>query len=74
MDQRILRPGSVLRSYSAGREHVANLQASGIELTVLIQRLQRIKDSLQDVPRLQDIADNAQDVIDTAVRLRQYRD
>uniref|UniRef100_A0A7S0QTT8 Uncharacterized protein n=1 Tax=Pyramimonas obovata TaxID=1411642 RepID=A0A7S0QTT8_9CHLO len=72
--QRILRPGSVLRSYSVGRQHVADLQASGVDLTVLINRLQRIVDSTRDVPRLQDIADNAQDVIDTVVRLRQYRD
>ena len=53
---------------------MADLQASGVDLNVLINRLQRIKDSLQGVPRLQDLADNAQDVIDTVVRLRQYRD
>jgi hypothetical protein len=53
---------------------VQELEASGVDLNVLVRRLQRIKDSLQEAPLLRDTADNVQDVIDTVVRLRQFRD
>lgn len=70
--QRILVPQGVLRSYSSAQKHVNDLQASGVELNILSERLEQIRVKLEQ--RMPDIADIASDLVNKVQRLRQYRD
>eukprot|EP00238_Polyblepharides_amylifera_P009575 CAMPEP_0196574486 /NCGR_PEP_ID=MMETSP1081-20130531/4186_1 /TAXON_ID=36882 /ORGANISM="Pyramimonas amylifera, Strain CCMP720" /LENGTH=212 /DNA_ID=CAMNT_0041892515 /DNA_START=95 /DNA_END=733 /DNA_ORIENTATION=- len=70
--QRILQPGGVLRSYSSARQHVKDLEVSGVDLNVLMHRFTKLRNTLQDYNP--ESASNIQDVMDTVTRLLQFRD
>eukprot|EP00241_Pyramimonas_parkeae_P019771 CAMPEP_0114311384 /NCGR_PEP_ID=MMETSP0059-20121206/19795_1 /TAXON_ID=36894 /ORGANISM="Pyramimonas parkeae, Strain CCMP726" /LENGTH=165 /DNA_ID=CAMNT_0001435553 /DNA_START=472 /DNA_END=966 /DNA_ORIENTATION=+ len=65
--KRILVPQGVLRSYSSAQKHVNDLQASGVELNILSERLEQIRVKLEQ--RMPDIADIASDLVNKVQRL-----
>ena len=78
--QRVLVPQGVLSSYSSAREHIRNLEMSGVDIMVLLGRLEKIRNRLEPygntevAGNLADVAASADSLMATVQRLRQYRD